>query len=146
MLKFNILPCLKVMRQERFVQVPSGNIRSWQSNHVKGKYCKMCCQTGSVLLFANSTVKQMWSESDTGSREAKLTSWFVAPVTHTISPETMNYCRCCCCFLWCVVTDLWPAASRLGSVVNLLDRLLPGVRIRPGHQHRLETAQNPCGG
>lgn len=50
------------------------------------------------------------------------------------------------CVIWCAVTDLWPEASRLGSALNLLDCILPGVRIVSGHQHRLKTAQKPCGG
>lgn len=52
------------------------------------------------------------------------------------------------CCLWSaklsLVTDLRPAASRLGSALNRLDRILPGVRIVSGHKHRLKTAQNPC--
>lgn len=45
---------------------------------------------------------------------------------------------------FCVVTDLWPVASWLGSAVNLLDRILPGVWVLSGHQHWLKTAHKPC--
>ena len=49
----------------------------------------------------------------------------------------------CGCFLWRDVTNLWPVSSWLGSAVNLLDCILPWVRVLSGHQHRLETAHKP---
>lgn len=41
-------------------------------------------------------------------------------------------------------TDLRPVARWLRSALDLLDRVLPGVWVLPGHQHRLETAHEPC--
>jgi hypothetical protein len=40
-------------------------------------------------------------------------------------------------------TDLWPAASRLGSAVYLHNGVLTGVWVLSGDQHRLETPHKP---
>lgn len=58
--------------------------------------------------------------------------------------------QCCCTWNICqtknqkVAADLRPVARRLRPALNLLDRVLPGVWIFPGHQHWLKTAHEPC--
>lgn len=68
---------------------------------------------------------------------------FTATVIYTNTTRIIVVCAWGC-FSPCVVTDLWPAAFRLGSALNLLDCILPGVWILPGYQHRLKTAKNSC--
>lgn len=58
--------------------------------------------------------------------------------------------RVCCAWNICprksqrVAADLRPVARRLCPALNLLDGVLPGVWVLPGHQHGLKTAHEPC--
>lgn len=59
----------------------------------------------------------------------------------TVSPwsEFKSFLLCCV-----ALPDLGPAASRLGSVVDLLNGVFPGVWVLPQHQHWLKTAHKSC--
>lgn len=131
--------------------------------HVISRCC--CSQQAMRVCFWNNL---LWKKEtqlklrgllnpDKGNCETMSTSWDTGDKLKAFSAATVRaltalnigaifflHGRCFSFFFPRVVTDLWPVAAWLGSAVNLLDRVLPGVRVLSGHQHWLETAHKPC--